>query len=202
MHCGGIVLCGGRSSRMGRPKLSLPFGPELMLPRVVRILGEAVAPIVVVAARDQDVPDLPAGVRLVRDEHDNLGPLAGLAAGLASLPDADAAYVTACDTPLLTAAFVRFLMARLGDREIAVVREAGFVHPLAGVYRTFLAPRVRQLLDSGQRRPLALIQQSNAAYVESDELREVDPTLNALRNTNTPEELAAALRIAGFASPI
>ena len=45
MNVGGIVLCGGRSSRMGRPKAWLPFGDELMLPRVVRILREVVEPV-------------------------------------------------------------------------------------------------------------------------------------------------------------
>jgi molybdopterin-guanine dinucleotide biosynthesis protein A len=53
---GGIVLCGGHSSCMGQPKSWLPFGNELLLPRVVRLLGEAVAAIVGVAARDQKVP--------------------------------------------------------------------------------------------------------------------------------------------------
>ena len=61
MRTGGIVLCGGRSSRMGRPKAWLPFGGELMLPRIVRILREVVEPVVVVAASDQEVPPLPEG---------------------------------------------------------------------------------------------------------------------------------------------
>ena len=38
MSRGAIILCGGRSSRMGLPKLALPFGPELMLQRIVRLL--------------------------------------------------------------------------------------------------------------------------------------------------------------------
>src|SRR5262245_3646442 len=46
---GGIILCGGQSKRMGRPKAWLPFAGETMLPRVVRLLGEVVQPIVVVA---------------------------------------------------------------------------------------------------------------------------------------------------------
>ena len=44
MNVGGIVLCGGRSRRMGRPKAWLPFAGEVMLPRVVRLLSEVVAP--------------------------------------------------------------------------------------------------------------------------------------------------------------
>ncbi|MBI1832706.1 MAG: NTP transferase domain-containing protein, partial [Planctomycetes bacterium] len=51
----GIVLCGGESKRMGRPKAWLPMGAELMLPRVVRLLRETVSPIVVVAAPGQDL---------------------------------------------------------------------------------------------------------------------------------------------------
>ena len=68
MQHGAIILCGGKSSRMGRDKASLPFGPELMLQRVVRLLGEVVDPrkIVVVAAPGQSLPELPAGVTVAQ----------------------------------------------------------------------------------------------------------------------------------------
>src|SRR5437660_11771326 len=103
----GVVLCGGHSSRMGRPKAWLPFGDELMLPRVVRLLSEAVSPIVVVAAPDQDVPPLPPEVSIVRDEEKSRGPLQGLAAGLEAVRGrADAAYLSSCDVPFLKPAFV------------------------------------------------------------------------------------------------
>ena len=104
---GGIVLCGGKSTRMGVAKATLPFGPETMLQRVVRLLGTVVSPIVVVAARDQDLPVLPPDVIVTRDEREARGPLEGLRAGLKALPPAvDAAYVTSCDVPLLVPAFV------------------------------------------------------------------------------------------------
>src|SRR2546423_5298546 len=102
MRAGGIVLCGGQSSRMGRPKAWLPMAGELMLPRVVRLLGEAVSPIVVVAAPEQDLPPLPAEVKVVRDEEKGRGPLQGLAAGLTALQgEVDAAYASSCDVPFL-----------------------------------------------------------------------------------------------------
>src|SRR5207244_1312935 len=108
LRVGGIVLCGGQSKRMGRPKAWLQFGGELMLPRVVRILSETVAPIVVVAAPEQDVPPGPPEVRIVRDEERGRGPLQGLAAGLDALRGlADAAYLSSCDVPFLRPAFVR-----------------------------------------------------------------------------------------------
>src|SRR5437870_5114125 len=107
MKVGGIVLCGGQSTRMGRPKAWLPFAGELMLQRVVRLLGTAVQPIVVVAAPEQDVPPLPPEVNIVRDDERGRGPLQGLAAGLSALAgQVDAAYLSSCDVPFLQPAFV------------------------------------------------------------------------------------------------
>ena len=57
MNTGGIILCGGQSTRMGSSKALLPFGAETMLQRVVRLLATVVSPIVVVAAAEQSLPD-------------------------------------------------------------------------------------------------------------------------------------------------
>ena len=95
MNTGAIVLCGGKSTRMGTAKALLPFGPETMLQRVVRLLADVVSPIVVVAAVDQPLPDLPRQVIITRDEQEARGPLEGLRAGLKALPmDVESAYVT------------------------------------------------------------------------------------------------------------
>src|SRR2546430_3416835 len=102
----GIVLAGGQSTRMGRPKATLPFGPELMLQRVVRLLGSVVRPIVVVAAPGQALPPLADDVLIARDERESRGPLEGLLAGLSTIMGhAEAAYATSCDVPLLAPAF-------------------------------------------------------------------------------------------------
>lgn len=192
---GGVVLCGGRSSRMGQPKALLPFGNETLLQRVVRILERVVQPIVVVAAADQELPPLPPTVRVVRDEEDYAGPLAGMQLGLAALADdADAAYVTACDVPLLRPEFVTAVIALLGDYDAAVPREGEFYHPLAGVYRTALAPRIAELVGAGRMRPLYLIESVRSLPIDVDELRACDATLASLRNLNTVEEYQAALR--------
>src|SRR5438132_566108 len=96
------MRCGGKSTRMGAPKATLPFGPETMLQRVVRLLGTVVSPIVVVAAREQSLPELPNGVVITHDEREQRGPLEGLRAGLKALPSSvEFAYITSCDVPLL-----------------------------------------------------------------------------------------------------
>jgi len=187
---------------MGCPKLSLPFGTELMLQRVCRILGEVVCPIVVVAARDQPLPPLSDDVLVAADEFESLGPLAGIATGLAALRDrAEAAFVTSCDVPLLKPAFVRAMIDRLGEHDVAVPSEARYDHVLSGVYRTSLEDEARRLLAADRRRPVFLLESTRSLRVSIEDLRAVDPQLDSLKNTNTPDDYAAALRLAGLEAP-
>jgi molybdopterin-guanine dinucleotide biosynthesis protein A len=195
------VLCGGQSARMGRPKLSLPFGGETLLGRVVRIVGGVVSPVVVVAAGEQELPALPSGTIVARDEIEAQGPLAGLAAGLSALRDrADVAYVSSCDVPLLEPRFIQAILDALGAHEVAVARDAGRLHPLAAAYRMACEGRVREFLAAGRLGLTQFVSQCDARIVEGTELRAVDPELQSLCNVNTPAEYEAALRAAGFAA--
>lgn len=195
---GAIILCGGKSSRMGLPKAMLPFGDELMLQRVVRLIGEVprLEHLVVVAAEGQELPPLPAGVQITRDAQPDRGPLEGLAAGLAALaPRCEAVYATGCDVPLLVPAFIERMFELLGEHEIAVPKDGQFYHPLAAVYRTSVLGEVKQLLDADRRRPFFLFEKVDAREILVDELRAVDPQLVSLTNLNTPEDYQRALRV-------
>lgn len=196
----GIILAGGKSSRMKLPKATLPFGDETMLHRVVRLLSTVVHPIIVVAAPQQQLPALPAGVIVARDEREGRGPLEGLLAGLiAAAPHAEAVYATSCDVPLLAPSFVQAMIDHLADFEIAVPVEDGFPHPLAAVYRTSVVPHIRELLASDQLRPVFLYDRVRTKRVPVAELQAADPGLLTLRNLNRPEDYLAALSEAGLA---
>ena len=180
---------------MGRPKAWLPIAGELMLPRVVRLLSEVVAPIVVVAAPEQDLPPLADTVRIVRDDEKGRGPLQGLAAGLAALDGlADAAYASSCDVPFLRPAFVQRMIDLLGSQQICVPHIGDYHHPLAAVYRVEVLDAVRTLLRENRLRPVFLFEGVPTRVVQADELSDVDPTFETLRNLNTPEDYEQALR--------
>jgi molybdenum cofactor guanylyltransferase len=201
MTAGGIVLCGGKSTRMGVPKASLPFGPETMLQRVVRLLGTVVSPVVVVAAREQSLPKLPDEVTITRDEREHRGPLEGLRAGLRALPNSvDIAYVTSCDVPLLVPPFVERLIELLGDHDIAVMEIDGFPHPLSAVYRRETLPHVESLLARDRLRPVFLFDAVRTRRVQPEEMVSVDPELHTLRNLNTREDYLQALSEAGLSA--
>lgn len=218
LRVGAVVLCGGRSSRMGQSKAMLPVGHEVMLQRVCRTLAPLVQAVTVVAAEGQELPDLSnewlaarqgqllscqgrellAGedplVQIVRDPVEYRGPLAGLAVGLAQVAgEVDCVYVSACDSPLLRPAFVRAMIEALGDAEIAVPFDGRFHHPLAAVYRVSVLPRIEELLVLDRLRPVYLYEMCRTREVPVDELRRVDPGLDSLCNTNTPEEYEQAL---------
>lgn len=192
---GGVVLCGGQSSRMGRPKAWLPFGDELMLPRGVRLLAEVVKPIVVVASPDQNLPFLPPEIEIVHDAQRGRGPLQGLVAGLEALRGrADAAYVSSCDVPFLQPAFVRRLIELLGDWAICVPEVGGYRHSLAAVYRIEIAAVAARLLSEDRLRSSLLFEEAATRFVQPEELADVDPTFQTLRNLNAMSDYEAAVR--------
>jgi molybdopterin-guanine dinucleotide biosynthesis protein A len=202
MQRGAIILCGGRSTRMGRDKATLPFGPEAMLQRVVRLVNAVVetANIVVVAAADQSLPELPAEVAITRDDRPDRGPLEGLAAGLRALhSQVDAVYATSCDVPLLVPAFVARMFEALGEHDVAVPREDAYHHPLAAVYRRSVLPAVERLLAADRLRPRDLFDEVRTIEIPVAELLAVDPDLTTLRNLNRPDDYRAALAAAGLA---
>ncbi|MGL5095953.1 MAG: molybdenum cofactor guanylyltransferase, partial [Planctomycetia bacterium] len=192
-----LIACGGRSRRMGRPKADLIWNGRSFLRRVA---GEclAAAPIVVAAAAvGQTLDDLPSGVRIARDDRPDEGPLAGLAAGFAALRDvADdgLVFVTGCDAPLLTAAWIGFLCGRIGDAKAAVPFVDGRWQPLSGVYRKETAAVVADLLRRGRRRLVDFVEEIAATAVGAEELKRIDPDLRPLWNVNTPEEYERLLR--------
>ena len=201
MKVAGVVLCGGESRRMGRSKATLPFGDETMLTRVIRLLRDVVEPIVVVAAPRQELPELSSEVQVVRDRMRGRGPLEGVFCGLEALHErASVAYVTACDVPLLRAAFVRSLIEKLGRHDVVVPVEDRFYHPLAAVYRTSLTSIIADRLERGELRIISFYEQVATCRVDVNELRDVDPDLRSLMNLNGPEDYRNALRIAGITS--
>ncbi|HEX4071269.1 MAG TPA: molybdenum cofactor guanylyltransferase [Planctomycetaceae bacterium] len=197
----GVVLCGGKSSRMGRPKLSLPFGTETMLTRVVRIVGEVVSPVVVIAGAGQELPDLPSGTLVAEDETPDQGPLGGLAAGLAVLRGrTEAVYLSACDVPLLKPQFVNALIEALGRHELAVPWDGRYFHPLAAVYRLTVEARVNWMIAESRLSIHRLAEECDARRVDVQELRAIDAELVSLRNVNSPHEYREAMRMAGLAA--
>ena len=202
MSFGAVVLCGGESRRMGRPKAWLPFGQELMLERVVRLAGTVAQPMIVVAAPAQELPALAADVAIVRDQVSGRGPLQGLAAGLAAFDNSvELIYATATDVPFLEPRWMTRLVELAPGYDLIIPHLAGFYHPLAALYRrAAVLPVIDRLLLADRLRPVFLVDAVKTRVVDEGEMRAVDPALDTLRNLNYPEDYERALADAGLGS--
>jgi molybdenum cofactor guanylyltransferase len=197
----GIVLAGGRSSRMGTPKAALEWHGSTLLRRVTGIVARgAGGPVVVVRAPGQPLPALPPTIEVVEDAREGRGPLQGLAAGLAALDGrAQVAYVSSTDAPLLHPSFVQRVLGAIGDDvDVVLPRAGGFLHPLAAAYRTTLRPLVERLLAEDRLRPAFLFDECRVLRLDEQELladaalAAADPALDSVLNLNTPADYEAA----------
>ncbi|MET0188574.1 MAG: molybdenum cofactor guanylyltransferase, partial [Pseudonocardia sediminis] len=155
----GIVVAGGRSSRMGSSKAWLDWHGVPLLSRTVALLGRALdGPLVVVRGAGQELPELPAGTEVVDDPVPDRGPLPAIGVGLARVADrVDAAFVASVDIPLLRPEFVAAVLGALdGAHDVVLPVAHGHHQPLAAAYRTSLAPTIAELVEAGIGRPPSL----------------------------------------------
>jgi molybdopterin-guanine dinucleotide biosynthesis protein A len=206
----GVVLAGGRSSRMGTAKSALEWHGSTLLRRTLGVLSRVVdGPLLVIRAPGQPLPVIPPQVEVLEDAQEGLGPLQGIATGLAALTGgvnqrrAEAAFVCSTDLPFLHPAFVRRVLAALADDTDVVLPIArGYPQPLAAAYRVSLAPVVAELVAAGALRPAFLFRHprcrtlrlDDAALLADQALAVVDPALDSVVNVNIPDEYRTARR--------
>jgi molybdopterin-guanine dinucleotide biosynthesis protein A len=197
----GIVLAGGKSSRMGSPKAGLEWHGSTLLRRVTGIVARSVdGPVVVVSAPGQALPALDDAVEVVADAREGRGPLQGLAAGLAAIVDrAEVAYVSSTDVPLLHPAFVQRVVGALDDHLDVVLPEVGgYRQPLSAAYRTGLLSTVEELIAADRMRPAFLfercrvLQMGGADLLQNGAVARLDPELASVRNLNEPVDYERA----------
>jgi len=174
---------------MGQPKERLTVGPKTLLRQTLDTMRQVVEPVVASARRGQSIPSLPASVSVVCDHIDDQGPLEGIAMGLAALDGrCEAAFVCACDQPLLSAEVITRLIDRLGDAPAVVPEINGRLHPLTAVYRISCLATAQRLLDSGRRRATEFARQCGPRLLSAAELTDIDPKLASFRNINDLDE--------------
>ena len=197
----GIVLAGGRSSRMGTAKAALEWHGSTLLRRTAGILARVTdGPVLVVRAPGQELPALPPLVEVVEDPAEGLGPVQGLAAGLAALSgQAEVAFVSSTDMPFLHPAFVRRVLRAAADgADVGLPLARGYPQPLAAAYRVALAPMAARLVAEQRLRPAFLFEQCQVTRLDEAALRAdpvlaaLDPDLDSVINVNSPDDYAQA----------
>jgi molybdenum cofactor guanylyltransferase len=184
-----VVLAGGKSSRMGRPKALLPFGDEPLIVHIVRALKHIFEEIVVVAAPGQEMPALT--VKLVRDEVAYQGPVGGIYYGLKAA-GGEFSFVTSCDVAFVNSPLISYLTSQISQHDVVVPYWQDRFQPLYAVYRRSVLPLLEGQLERGELRPVYLFDKVRTRRVAEEEIRSFDPQGLSFFNMNTPDDYETA----------
>ena len=183
----GLVLAGGRSSRMREDKAALTYRRQPQLELAFGLLTPFVSRAFVSVREDQRDDPLRAGYPQIVDGPEIEGPIAGIIAAQAARPDA-AWLVIACDLPMLDSTTLSELIAgRDASRLATAFRSAsdGLPEPLCTIYEPASRAAILRFVAGGISCPRKFLMRHDAALLAPG-------SPQALANANTPEELAAA----------
>jgi molybdenum cofactor guanylyltransferase len=184
----GLVLAGGRSTRMQRDKAALAYHGRTQLEWAMDLIAPFVERAFVSVRPDQTQDPVRAKFAQIVDLQDGLGPIAGIMAAQAAHPDV-AWLVLACDLPFLDASTLKHLVwAREEDRVATAYRSShdGLPEPLCAIYEPASREGIASYVTTGKNCPRKFLIRSEAHLIE-------EPNPRALDNVNTPEEYGSAM---------
>ena len=188
----GFVLAGGQSRRMGSDKAFLTVQGKTFLERVAGALSQVTDSLSVVGATTTDDS---LGFSSIQDVVPNWGALGGVHAALSSCT-ADWALIVACDFPFVTRELFEHLLAIRDSYEaVAPLQEDLIPQPLCTSYRVIpCLERSNELIKSGERKPIALLQSVSTRWVSFDEVAGLTGSSHFFDNINSREDYARITR--------
>jgi len=175
-----LVLAGGDSRRMGRPKPWIEVGNTVLLRYVVERLAPAFSEVVVSFGEPEQMEQL-VPYRVVFDRKRAAGPLAGLEAGLLAARH-EVMFAVACDMPYVTQEVAEMAVAAARNCDAAIPRHDGLFEPVCGAYRKTALPTIVGSLDAGNHVAHDVVEYMDVTWLEG-----LDPA--QFESLNTPADL-------------
>ncbi len=175
-----LVLAGGDSRRMGRPKAWLEVGDTYLLRYVADRLAPAFSELMVSFAEPEQLEE-PVPYRIVFDRKPSAGPLAGIEAGLVAARH-EVIFAVACDMPYVTQQVAQVAVAAARGCDAAIPRIDGRPEPVCGAYRRSSLPAITGALNAGRFKTADITGELEITWLEG-----LDPQL--FRSLNTPYDL-------------
>ena len=177
-HITGIILAGGKSSRMGTDKALFVLNGSTFLDHIIRALEPLVDDILIISNDEQHKP---CNLKRVRDTINDAGPISGLHAGLTH-SSTENNLVLSCDVPLIESSMLEVLLQNNEDDiDVIQLADANRVHPLIALYKKRSAEHIGKALFTGERKLSTALNGLNIKTVLVS-----DGLAAALTNVNTP----------------
>ncbi len=179
-----LILCGGRSKRMGRPKAFLPYEGTTMIEHVLSTVRDLFNETLLVANEPESFENF--GVDVVKDILPHRGPLGGILSGLlvSSYPHV---FVIACDMPLVNKRLVREIASKRHGNDVVVLAHNRGIEPLLGIYSKNCIKQLEETLFSGNLSVQDFLSGLKAQTYRYEQ-RASDAILPPFFNINTPQD--------------
>jgi molybdopterin-guanine dinucleotide biosynthesis protein A len=179
----GVILAGGKSSRMGADKSRIDFRGKPMIHAPRDVLCGLFSSVIVSVRETGSFPDL--ALPEIADRYPDTGPLGGITTVLESVQAP--VFCVACDMPFLNADLIRYLCeTRQADAVVPVWQ--GRPEVLHAWYSPALLPQFRKALSENRLKLIDALIEANVFFVPDEVICRFVPDGACFRNINTPEE--------------
>jgi len=182
----GVILSGGKSSRMGENKAFVPVNGERLIDRTVRLFRAVFKEVIIVTSSPMDYLDQDAAI--ATDIFPEKGALGGIFTGLFYASE-EYAFVAACDMPFLNRAFVEQMISQAAGYDIVVPAPPDGLQPLHAVYNHRCLPVIRGLIERNRLKITGFYPGHRLLKISPEVIRSFDPEERMFMNVNTPEDL-------------
>lgn len=179
-----FILAGGASSRMGTDKARLILDGETFIQHIAKTLLAFSSSVTIVGQQSEDL-----GLRSIADIHPRWGALGGIHTALNDCKS-EWAFVIACDLPFVSVDLCKRLSSFRSHHEAVAPIQSDLVpQPLCAFYKVDpCLDRATQLIDSGRRRPLDLLQNVKTKWIAFRDLEDLPEAHKFFVNINTPAD--------------
>lgn len=181
----GVILAGGKSSRMGSDKALLPYCGGRFIEAIIRQLSELFIEVLVVTNSPEQYSFLPC--RKVADIFPGFGVLAGLHSGLYH-SNSEHVFAVACDMPYLNSALIRRLVSLRWSNDVVIPESGKGVEPLHALYSRRCLEPMTAAMAGGARRIISFFPEVRVRTFSRSDVAMFDPAYDSFRNINTPAE--------------
>jgi molybdopterin-guanine dinucleotide biosynthesis protein A len=181
----GVILCGGKSSRMNTDKALLKLGESTIIEIIYNKLKNIFQEVLISANDLEKFKFLNA--KIIKDIYADRGPLAGIHSAL-KYSESEKIFVTACDIPLVPTQLISYLLKYKSDKEIILPKLKDRIQFLCGIYSKQIIPNIEQIFNSNDKKGamFELLEYIPAEIIEVDEFEFANSDI--FLNVNTPED--------------
>lgn len=181
----GIVLSGGKSSRMGTEKGLVKWQSKALIEYSVNCIN-SICNDIVISSNNKDYHYL--NFPVIKDEIANCGPIGGIYSCMKNF-QADYYFVISCDVPNVPTELFKDLLINIGEADlIYAVDSKGKKQPLVAIYKRSCFPIIEAELLNGNYKMMKLIDKiKHKEYFVTRDLKYYHDSI--LTNANSPEDL-------------